>query len=142
MSVAGLTRWAVDTSVAVAALDEAHAAHVECRRAATSRRPALAGHAAFETYSVLTRLHGPLSIAAPAAAEALALAFPDRCWLGARQQAQLAARLGTVGITGGMVYDALVGEAARQDGRVLLTRDLRASRTYELLGVRYELVGP
>jgi hypothetical protein len=41
-----------------------------------------------------------------------------------------------------MVYDALVGEAARQDGRVLLTRDLRASRTYELLGVRYELVGP
>ena len=39
-----------------------------------------------------------------------------------------------------MVYDALVGEAARQDGRTLLTRDARACRTYDLLGVRYELV--
>lgn len=142
MSPAGATGWAVDTSVAVAALDESHAAHAECRRAVMGRRPALAGHAAFESYSVLTRLHGPLRIAAPTATEALAVAFPDRCWLAARQQAHLLARLGAVGVTGGAVYDALVGEAARQDGRVLLTRDLRATRTYDLLGVRYELVGP
>jgi predicted nucleic acid-binding protein len=142
MSGASTARWAVDTSVAVAALDESHGAHSECRRVAMARRPALSGHAAFETYSVLTRLPGALGIAAPTAMEALALAFPDRCWLGARHQAQLLARLGAVGITGGMVYDALVGEAAKQDGRVLLTRDARATRTYDLLGVRYELVGP
>jgi predicted nucleic acid-binding protein len=142
MSGVANARWAVDTSVAVAALDESHGAHAECRRVAMDRRPALSGHAAFETYSVLTRLPGALGIAAPTAMEALALAFPDRCWLGARQQAQLLARLGAVGITGGMVYDALVGEAAKQDGRVLLTRDARATRTYDLLGVRYELVGP
>jgi len=46
-----------------------------------------------------------------------------------------------VGITGGGVYDALVGEAARTNGRRLLTRDHRARRTYELLGVDYSLVG-
>ena len=49
-------RWACDTSVAVAALDPAHEAHPACRRALIDLRPALAGHAAFETYSVLTRL--------------------------------------------------------------------------------------
>lgn len=132
--------WAVDTSVAVPALDSSHAAHVACRRIAQARRPSLAGHAAFEIFSVLTRLHGPLSIAAPTASAAIALAFPERSWLTPKQQSQLLERMGAIGITGGMVYDALVGEAARQDGRTLLTRDARACRTYDLLGVRYELV--
>lgn len=132
--------WAVDTSVAIPALDSSHAAHNACRRIAQDRRPSLAGHAAFETFSVLTRLYGPLSIAAPTASAAIAMAFPERSWLTPKQQSQLLDRIGAIGITGGMVYDALVGEAARQDGRTLLTRDARASRTYDLLGVRYELV--
>jgi len=139
-TAANAAGWAVDTSVAVAALDSSHAAHAACRRVAQARRPSLAGHAAFETFSVLTRLNGPLSIAAPTASAAIALAFPERSWLTPRQQMKLLERLGEIGITGGMVYDALVGEAARQDGRTLLTRDARASRTYDLLGVRYELV--
>lgn len=37
---------------------------------------------------------------------------------------------------------ALVGEAARVHGLTLLTRDRRAVRTYDLLGVHYEMVGP
>jgi predicted nucleic acid-binding protein len=49
--------------------------------------------------------------------------------------------MGPLGITGGAVYDALVGEAARAHGRILLTRDLRARRTYDLMGVDYEIVG-
>lgn len=36
-----------------------------------------------------------------------------------------------------MVYDALVGEAARVNGRTLVTRDRRATATYDLLGVTY-----
>jgi hypothetical protein len=134
-------RWALDTSVAVPALDSSHAAHGECRRIAQARRPSLAGHAAFETFSVLTRMHGPLSIAAPTAQEAIDLAFPERSWLTPSQSTRLLMRLGSIGITGGMVYDALVGEASRVDDRVLLTRDARATRTYDLLGVRYEFVG-
>lgn len=68
------------------------------------------------------------------------MAFPERSWLTPKHQSQLLERIGAIGITGGMVYDALVGEAARQHGRILLTRDARASRTYDLLGVHYELI--
>lgn len=146
MSNAGVTptnadRCAVDTSVAVAALDEAHAAHAVCRSMVAARRPALAGHAAFETYSVLTRMPGALTIDGPTAATILHQVFPRVSWLDAEQAAALLARCGPVGIVGGAVYDALVGEAARLDRRILLTRDQRARRTYDLLGVDYELVG-
>ena len=134
-------RWAVDTSVAVAALDGSHAAHASCRDAVRSRRPALAGHAAFETFSVLTRLPGQLSIDAPTAQNVIAAVFPSICWLEHDAATALLRRLGVLGVSGGAVYDALVGEAARVNDRRLLTRDLRARRTYDLLGVEYELVG-
>jgi hypothetical protein len=134
-------RWACDTSVAVAALDPTHAAHGPCRRALVDRRPALAGHAAFETYAVLTRLPVPLRLTGKRASSVLADAFPDPCWLGAEATAALHARLHECGILGGAVYDALVGQAAADGGRVLLTRDRRAERTYRALQVPYELVG-
>lgn len=134
-------RYAVDTSVAVAALDAAHAAHEPCRRAVQLRRPGLAGHAAFETFSVLTRLPGRLSIDAPTAADLVHRVFPLVYWLAPEAAHQLLARIGVVGLRGGAVYDALVGEAARVHGCVLLTRDMRAQRTYDLLGVHYEMVG-
>ena len=60
--------YAVDTSVAVAALDAAHTAHAWCRDAVVTHRPALAGHAAYETYSVLTRMPGDLAVDPPDAA--------------------------------------------------------------------------
>jgi predicted nucleic acid-binding protein len=133
--------WAVDTSVAVPALDGSHAAHEACRDAVRTNRPALAGHAAFETFSVLTRLPGQLSIDAPTAQKVIAAVFPSICWIGDEVAANLLARLGETGIVGGAVYDALVGEAARVNNCRLLTRDLRAKRTYDLIGVDYELVG-
>jgi hypothetical protein len=104
------------------------------------RKPALSGHAAFETYSVLTRLPGNAAVG-PAMAEAVLLqAFPDRCWLTGRQHNALLARLPSLDVVGGMVYDALVGEAARLNNCVLLTRDRRAERTYRRIGVQYELI--
>lgn len=132
---------AVDTSVAVAALDASHAAHSECLEVVRHRRPSLAGHAAFETFSVLTRLPGQLAIAPPVAAELITRVFPSVVWLDPDAAARLLGRLGTVGIAGGSVYDALVGEAARQNGCRLLTRDRRAQRTYDLVGTAYEVVG-
>lgn len=132
--------FAVDTSVAVAALDGSHAAHAICRRRVMETGAALAGHAAFETYSVLTRMPGELHLDAPVAAKLLDDAFPDRCWPDADATDALLRRCGTVGIAGGAVYDALVGQAALSHGRTLLTRDRRAQRTYDILGVRYELV--
>lgn len=132
--------WAVDTSVAVAALDAAHAAHSICLDIVRRHHPALAGHAAFETFSVLTRMSGPMSIDASTAAHAIELAFPGACWLSGAESSRLLARLGRIGIVGGAVYDALVAEAARRNGRRLLTRDGRALRTYDLIGVDHVLV--
>lgn len=133
---------AVDTSVAVAALDAGHAAHLPCVEVVRRRRPALAGHAGFETHSVLTRMPGPLAVEPPVASDLIERVFPTVLSLGPDELTALLRRLGTVGIAGGAVYDALVGEAARVHDVVLLTRDRRAMRTYDLLGVGYEHVGP
>lgn len=133
-------RWACDTSVAIAALDPNHTAHAACRAVLIERRPALAGHAAFEVYSVLTRLPVPLRLGATQATQVLQVTFPETCWLTARQSTALRAELGALGIVGGSVYDALVGRAAAADRRLLLTRDRRAERTYRALGVEHVLV--
>ena len=133
--------WAVDTSVAVAALDGGHAAHRACRDVVLAHRPALAGHAAFETFSVITRMPGQLAVDASVAADVIDRLFPERCCIDAAAAHALVSRCGSLGIRGGAVYDALVGEAARAAGCRLLTRDLRARRTYDVLGVYYEPVG-
>ena len=67
----------VDTNVAVAALDAAHGSHSECLAAVRQLRPALAGHAAFETFSVLTRMPGQLAVDGPTAATIIQRVFPD-----------------------------------------------------------------
>jgi len=134
-------RWACDTSVAVAALDPAHEAHPACRRALVDLRPVLAGHAAFETYSVLTRMPIPLRLSADQAVSVLAAAFPGDCWLDAAGMRELRERLAVLDIVGGSVYDALVGQASVANGRTLLTRDRRAERTYRSLQVEYRFVG-
>jgi predicted nucleic acid-binding protein len=133
-------RWACDTSVAVAALDLTHEAHAACRRVLVELRPALAGHAMFETYSVLTRLPLPLRLSAGQASSVLAAAFSEDCWLDEIGTRDLRERLVGLDIVGGSVYDALVGKAAVTNGRVLLTRDRRAERTYRSLDVDYRFV--
>jgi len=134
-------RWACDTSVAIAALDPVHEAHPACRRALVDLRPALAGHAVFETYSVLTRLPIPLRLSADQAVSVIAAAVPGDCWLDAAGLRGLREQLAGLDIVGGSVYDALVGQAALTNDRTLLTRDRRAERTYRSLGVEYQFVG-
>jgi predicted nucleic acid-binding protein len=135
-----VTGWACDTSVAIAALDPTHEAHLACRRVLVDLRPALAGHAAFETYSVLTRLPVGLRLSADQAVSVLAAAFPAECWLDAAGMGDLRERLAALAIVGGSVYDALVGQASVANGRTLLTRDRRAERTYRSLEVQYRFV--
>ncbi|MGZ5377357.1 MAG: PIN domain-containing protein [Mycobacterium sp.] len=132
--------WACDTSVAVAALDPTHEAHPVCRRALVELRPALAGHAVFETYSVLTRLPVPLRLSAGQAASVLTVAFQEECWLDPIGTRDLRDRLSRLDIVGGSVYDALVGQAAVTNHRALLTRDRRAERTYRSLDVEYRFL--
>lgn len=133
-------RWACDTSVAVAAVDPNHEAHDICRAIVTEHRPVLAGHAAFETYAVLTRLPPPARVDGPVAQTLLREVFGEPCWLEGITSALLLQRLAGTAIVGGATFDALVAAASDAHERVLLTRDRRAQRTYRLLGVDYVLI--
>lgn len=94
----------------------------------------------FETYSVLTRRPVPLRLSAEQVDAVLSAAFPAECWLDPQATGRLCARMAALGVIGGSVYDALVGQAAAENERVLLTRDRRAERTYRALDVSYRFV--
>lgn len=120
-------------------LDPNHEGHGASRRRVVETRPALAEHAAFETYAVLTRLPPPLRLSGRHAAGVISASFPDECTLQESNHSQLS-RLAELSILGGATFDALVAQAAVACGRKLLTRDVRAGRTYRVLGVDYEFV--
>lgn len=130
----------VDTSVAVALTVADHEHHQATSRALGRRRLGLAGHAAFETFSVLTRLPSPARRTPATVARLLAADFPHSRFLGGEAAAALLAELHTAGIAGGAVYDALVGACAREHGILLATRDRRALEVYRALDVRLEVV--
>jgi predicted nucleic acid-binding protein len=130
----------VDTSVAVAITLRGHEHHDETFRALADRRLGLAGHAAFETFSVLTRLPPPARRTPATVARLLAANFPHTKFLGPAAAAELLAGLQASGIVGGAVYDALVGATAAEHGLTLATRDRRALDTYRRLGVEAALV--
>ncbi|HMQ28096.1 MAG TPA: hypothetical protein PKA98_19055 [Acidimicrobiales bacterium] len=50
-------------------------------------------------------------------------------------------RLYAAGISGGAVYDGLIALIVKDHGDRLTTFDQRAVRTYEALGVDFELIG-
>ena len=132
--------WAADTSLAIAGIDPDHRHHGVARAACLERRPVLAGHAAFEAYSVLTRLPGAARVDPATAESVLSQAFGDPCWMPAATQRSLVKRLSSVGISGGAVFDALVAVAASSNNRRLLSLDRRAASTYRRLDIDYELV--
>jgi predicted nucleic acid-binding protein len=131
----------LDTSAAVALVVEDHEGHAATLAAARGRRLGLAGHAWFETYSVLTRLPAGLRRSPADVAVLLAHDFPATAFLAEAAAAALGPELARLGISGGAVYDALVSAAARQHGRSLVSGDARARPVYEALGVRVRLVG-
>ena len=130
--------YLVDTSVAVALVLADHPAHKIVFAALGGRRLGLSGHAAFETYSVLTRLPAPARRTAVAASRLIEVNFPQSRFLSAEAAGELLATLAGAGIAGGSVHDALVGYAAKAHGSVLATRDERARDTYRGLDVEFE----
>jgi predicted nucleic acid-binding protein len=130
----------VDTSVAVALVVADHEHHALVFDELGGLRLGLAGHAAFETFSVLTRLPPPARRAPAVVQRLLARNFPASRFLPADAAEPLLAELAAVGVAGGAVYDALVGAVARSHGLPLVTRDQRALTTYRTLGVEVRLV--
>lgn len=131
----------VDTSVAVPLVLTDHKHHIETVATIADRRLGLAGHAGFETFSVLTRLPHPNRRKPATISALLASNFPHSRFLGAGAAETLLAKLPSLGLAGGATYDALVGAAAAEHDATLLTRDRRALDTYRALGVSVELLG-
>jgi hypothetical protein len=98
-------------------------------------------HAAFETYSSLTRLPKPHTMAADVVCVWLEDTFADR-WLGLTTTALRLAlgRLQELGIAGGATYDGLIAMTAAAEGATLVTLDKRALATYTRVGVDVEFV--
>ena len=105
-------------------------------------RPAIVAHAAFETYSVLTRMPDPNRMHPVEALLFLEDWFGDR-WLllTASAHRSLLGRLSSAGIFGGATYDALIAATALAEGATLVTCDRRALPTYERMGADVEVVG-
>jgi predicted nucleic acid-binding protein len=125
----------LDTSAAVPLVVADHPAHGEVLQRVAGRPLGLAGHAAFETYSVLTRLPAPVRRSPSSVSRLIRLNFPETRFLTAQDQLRLLENLPALGIAGGSVYDALVGMAAVQHSLTLATRDERALAIYRRLGV-------
>ena len=130
----------VDTSVAIALVVEGHEAHQQTLEALEDRRLGLAGHAWFETFSVLNRLPPPVRRASHEVTSILGHNFPESRFLSERAAQELTNRLARIGVAGGAVYDALVAQAAKAHQLPLASRDHRAVEIYRALGVTVELL--
>lgn len=130
----------LDTSAAVALSVEDHIHHQVTAEALRGRRLGLSGHAAFETFSVLTRLPAPARRPPAVVAHLISVNFPASRFLSPGAAQALLDRLAEGEISGGSIYDALVGAAAKEHGVVLATHDRRALDTYRVLGVGVEVL--
>ena len=130
----------LDTSAALAFVQPSHSAHTTTYAALVGRPKGLAGHAAFETFSVLTRLAPPDRLTPQAAQRLIDVNFPHTRFLSPEGSTALVVRLSTHRISGGAVYDALVAAAAAEHGLRLVSRDARAAGTYRAMGVDLELL--
>jgi predicted nucleic acid-binding protein len=130
----------VDTSVAVALVLEGHEAHEVTFTALDDHVLGLAGHAWFETYSVLSRLPAPVRRMPVEITEIMRRNFPESRFLPEEAGEELASRLARLGIAGGAVYDALVGQVAVAHGLTLATRDRRATDVYRAMEARVRLI--
>jgi predicted nucleic acid-binding protein len=124
----------------VASFAEWHPLHTE---AASALEPGtgIVTHAAFETYSALTRMQKPHRMSPAVVREWLDLEFADR-WIGLSATALRMAlgRLQTMGVSGGATYDGLIALTAAASGATLVTLDRRALPTYALVGVDVQFV--
>lgn len=130
----------VDTSVAVALVVGGHEAHERTIEVLAGRRLGLAGHAWFETFSVLTRLPFPARRGPGEVTDILGHNFPESRFLSEGAAQELSGRLADAGVSGGAVYDALVGRVAAVHGLPLASRDRRAADVYRALGATVEVL--
>ena len=130
----------VDTSAAIPLVLASHEAHASTWEALHARELGLAGHAWFETFSVLTRLPGAARRDASTVVRLISANFPHSRFLDEGSTSALTSELAAAGVSGGAVYDALVAAAAAHHQLPLATRDHRAAETYRAFNIEVELL--
>lgn len=130
----------VDTSAALALVQRENPFHRAATASLLTCRRGMAGHAAVELLSVLTRLPPPQRLSPAAALRLEETNFPESRFLSAADAKDLLREFAQAGLAGGALYDGLVGAAARNHELRLVSCDRRAEPTYRLLGVDYELL--
>lgn len=129
----------IDSSLLIPAVAPWHAQHVRADRTMgriTDLR--MICHVIVETYLWLAR-NRPRTPPSVAASLLRALPGPPLA-LSPDGHLRLLELAGKVGILGAAMYDALIAATALEADARLLSRDERAARTYEAIGVTFELV--
>ena len=134
-------RYAVDTSVAIPLVVRTHPQHEAVAAWAAGRTLCLSGHAAVETYAVLTRLPAGVRATPEQALQVMDENFAEVLALRPDIAASTHRVFARQGIAGGATYDALVALAATENGLTLVTRDLRARDTYDRMGATVSVLG-
>jgi predicted nucleic acid-binding protein len=131
---------AADASVAIAAFSSWHPQHQQAR-SALGGDATIVGHAAYETYAVLTRLPHPYRASSATVLEFIARRFPDP-YLALSGEAMRSTLMmfDDQQIVGGTTYDALIAATAAAHGATLVSLDQRAVLAYERAGADYRLV--
>lgn len=132
-----------DTSVLIAGFDSTHPFFSEAEEALAdvARGGRLVAHTMAETFAVLSSAGGPYP-ALPQDVVAYLAPFlrADPIGISPGDYPRALEELTAAGVTGGAVYDGLIGLAAREHGSELVSLDIRASRTYERLRVPFRLL--
>ena len=129
----------IDSSLLIPAVAPWHTWHTQADETlghAVNLR--MIGHVLLETYSWLTR-NPPRT--PPRVASSLLRDLPGPALeLSSGGHSRILELAASRGIKGGAIYDALIAATALEADAQLLSRDGRAARTYEAVGVRFELV--
>lgn len=129
-----------DTSVVVAGLNAWHPQHglARPRLREVSWLPA---QVLAESISVLSRLPHGRAVPMPDAIRLVRSIADGRArQLPAERYLVTFTAVGSAGLGGRAVYDALVGATAREHNAVLLTLDRKAQRTYSSVGTSFEIL--
>lgn len=131
----------VDTSVIVGAL--VHGApdtKARCRGSIEASPGAIA-HVLAESYASLTALPGNLRLTPAVARQVLGEMFPQTpVTLSAQGYLRALDLMSDAGVPGGAIYDCLIAETAREHGAHIVSLDIRAARTYAVVGVEFTLL--
>lgn len=126
-----------DSTIIVAALSSWHVKHDQAAERLQEISIAIS-HTLAETFSTMTRLPRGRRINPKQIQLYLQNKFTTEIYLNSYRYA--IAELTNCGVSGGATYDGLIALVARNANLKLLTLDKRASRTYEAVGVEYELL--